>query len=108
MAVKKKVGAKKVAPKEQAVKAERTAGTGAVKKSAPRTATGQKTSKRAQAAKSGTGTVTPEERWQMIAVAAYYHAEKRGFVGGNPAEDWAAAEAEIDAQLAEYDLTLRE
>lgn len=45
-------------------------------------------------------TVTPEERWNMIAKAAYYRAEKRGFVGGDPAEDWTAAEAEIDAQLA--------
>ena len=44
---------------------------------------------------------TPEERWNMIAKVAYYRAEKRGFVGGNPAEDWRAAEADVDAQLAE-------
>ena len=44
--------------------------------------------------------VTAEERWNRIAEAAYYHAEKRGFVGGDPAQDWAEAEAEIDAQLA--------
>ena len=44
--------------------------------------------------------VTAEERWNMIATAAYYRAEKRGFLGGHPAEDWAAAEAEVDAQLA--------
>lgn len=44
--------------------------------------------------------VTPEERWHMIEEAAYYQAEKRGFVGGDPAEDWAAAEVQIDAELA--------
>lgn len=44
--------------------------------------------------------VTPLERWRMIAEAAYYRAEKRGFFGGNPMEDWAAAEREIDAQYA--------
>jgi hypothetical protein len=44
--------------------------------------------------------ITAEERWNMIATAAYYRAEKRGFVGGDSAEDWAAAEAEVDAQLA--------
>nr|VFK42495.1 MAG: Protein of unknown function (DUF2934) [Candidatus Kentron sp. TC]VFK43249.1 MAG: Protein of unknown function (DUF2934) [Candidatus Kentron sp. TC]VFK56915.1 MAG: Protein of unknown function (DUF2934) [Candidatus Kentron sp. TC] len=43
---------------------------------------------------------TPEERWNMIAVAAYYRAEQRGFIGGNPAEDWIAAEEEIDTLLS--------
>jgi hypothetical protein len=47
-----------------------------------------------------TAQVTPEERWRMISEAAYYRAEKRGFVGGDPAEDWAEAEAQIDAELA--------
>ncbi|MGF1612691.1 MAG: TIGR01841 family phasin [Gammaproteobacteria bacterium] len=44
--------------------------------------------------------VTPLERWRMIAEAAYYRAEKRGFFGGNPMEDWAAAEREIDTKYA--------
>lgn len=44
-------------------------------------------------------TVTPEERWRMVAEAAYLRAERRGFSGGNPTEDWLAAEAEIDAIL---------
>lgn len=35
----------------------------------------------------------------MIAEAAYFLAEKRGFVGGDVAEDWLAAEAEIDRIL---------
>lgn len=40
--------------------------------------------------------VTPEQRYQMIAEAAYFRAEKRGFVGGDTALDWVEAEAEID------------
>ena len=44
--------------------------------------------------------VTPEERWNMIAEAAYYLAEQRGFSGGHPAEDWKMAEAQIDEMLA--------
>ena len=38
-------------------------------------------------------------REEMIAVAAYYRAEHRGFVGGDPVGDWLAAEAEVDARL---------
>jgi Protein of unknown function (DUF2934) len=43
--------------------------------------------------------VTPEERYKMVAAAAYFHAEKRGFQPGNTVADWAAAEAEIDLML---------
>ena len=40
-------------------------------------------------------TVTPEQRDQMIAEAAYYQAERRHFEGGDPIQDWLAAETEI-------------
>ncbi len=40
------------------------------------------------------------DRNEMIAVAAYYRAEHRGFANGDSMEDWLAAEAEIDASLA--------
>ena len=43
--------------------------------------------------------ITPEQRYRMIAEAAYYLAEKRGFVGGDMAADWLQAEAEIDRKL---------
>lgn len=36
------------------------------------------------------------DRNQMIQEAAYFRAEKRNFFGGDPAEDWLAAEAEIE------------
>jgi hypothetical protein len=45
-------------------------------------------------------TVTPEERWRMVAEAAYLRAESRGFSGGNPTDDWLAAEEEIDKILS--------
>ena len=45
--------------------------------------------------------LTAEERYRMIAEAAYFRAEKRGFLGGNVAEDWLEAEAEIDRMLRE-------
>ena len=37
------------------------------------------------------------ERQSMIAEAAYYRAENRGFAPGWETEDWLAAEKEIDA-----------
>jgi len=39
---------------------------------------------------------SPEERWKVIAVAAYHKAEKRGFAQGNELQDWIEAEKEID------------
>jgi hypothetical protein len=38
-------------------------------------------------------------RRELIAQAAYYRAERRGFQPGNEADDWLAAEGEIDAAL---------
>ena len=44
--------------------------------------------------------VTPEQRLQMIAEAAYFRAEARGFAPGHETEDWLAAEAEVDRLLS--------
>ena len=38
----------------------------------------------------------PEDRFQQIAVAAYYRAERRGFAQGDELADWLEAEKEID------------
>jgi len=40
-----------------------------------------------------------EDRYQMIAEAAYFRAESRGFAGGSELDDWLAAEMEIDQLL---------
>jgi len=43
--------------------------------------------------------VDANERRRMIAEAAYFRAERRGFSGGDPVADWIEAEAEVDAAL---------
>jgi hypothetical protein len=43
--------------------------------------------------------IDQELRRGMIAQAAYYRAERRGFEPGHEAEDWVAAESEVDAAL---------
>lgn len=44
--------------------------------------------------------VSDEERRKMIERAAYFRAEKRNFTPGRELEDWIAAEAEVDRELA--------
>jgi hypothetical protein len=43
--------------------------------------------------------VTAVARHGMIATAAYYCAERRGFAAGGDLEDWLVAETEIDRQF---------
>ena len=43
--------------------------------------------------------VSAEERRRLIAEAAYFKAERRGFPEDGALEDWVEAEAEIDALL---------
>lgn len=92
-AVAAKAPAKKVAaPKAAASKPAASKSTAAAKSTAP---------KKSTSAKKGNGhtSVTPEQRYRMICDAAYFRAERRGFVGGNPAQDWVEAEAEINLML---------
>jgi hypothetical protein len=42
-------------------------------------------------------------RFEMIATAAYYIAERRGFTPGDELADWLAAESAVEAQLAAQD-----
>ncbi|MBT8117719.1 MAG: DUF2934 domain-containing protein, partial [Gammaproteobacteria bacterium] len=44
--------------------------------------------------------ITPEERWRLVAVAAYHKAERRGFAPGGELQDWTEAEKEIDGILS--------
>jgi hypothetical protein len=52
-----------------------------------------------EAVASRSSDVTPDERHRMIAEAAYYRAEKRGFAGGDPMQDWLEAEAQIENEI---------
>jgi hypothetical protein len=47
--------------------------------------------------------VTEDQRRQMIAEAAYFRAERRGFNGGDSLADWIEAEAEVDDRLRRMD-----
>ena len=47
----------------------------------------------------------PEQRHALIAEAAYYRAERRGFQPGRELEDWCAAESEVDSVRAQKFLT---
>lgn len=79
---------KKAAAKKKAVKKKSTS----VKKAATK-----KVSKKRN--KPSSLNITAEERWKMIAVAAYHKAEKRNFAPGNELGDWAEAEKEIEKLL---------
>lgn len=46
------------------------------------------------------GGMSLDERRRMIAEAAYYLAEERGFSGGNSERDWLEAETLVNQRLA--------
>ena len=62
-------------------------------------------------AKPVTGSASPESssgnyecpREQMIAEAAYFRAEQRGFAPGNEMSDWLQAEADMESVLRSVD-----
>lgn len=54
-----------------------------------------------EASSEGRTPVTPERRTEMVSVAAYFIAQKRGFLAGCAEDDWLAAEAEIDRRLSD-------
>ena len=74
---------------------EKSPTTVTVRKRAPRKAAAQAV----MSATPFTSFVGPERRAALIAEAAYFRAEKRGFEPGHDTEDWLAAEAEVDAHL---------
>lgn len=46
-----------------------------------------------------------DDRWQQIALAAYFKAEARGFIPGHELDDWLDAEREVaDHELLEEEL----
>jgi len=65
-----------------------------------KSAAGVKAAKPKPAARTDVETsLTDSDRLRMIELAAFFRAERRGFVPGFEAEDWFAAEAEIAAQI---------
>ena len=88
-----KAPAKKLSTKSNGKKPSVTVGRKTISKAKKPASTGKQ-------ATPPTQTISQEERWRMVAEAAYLRAEKRGFSGGNPTDDWLEAEAEVDALLA--------
>ncbi len=67
---------------------------------AVRTRAPRKSAAAAAKAKSSVASfVDPGQRAALIAEAAYFRAQKRGFAPGHEVEDWLAAEADVDAKL---------
>lgn len=46
----------------------------------------------------GTENIRPEDRQRMIAEAAYFFAEQRGFGDNKELDDWLAAETQVDSR----------
>jgi hypothetical protein len=63
------------------------------------TAAKTKTRKAVVTTYSGTEQLSPEHRYHMIAEAAYFYAEERGFCNGSELDDWLRAEASVDEML---------
>lgn len=96
-----KATAKKGTPKAKTKAKGTTKSTASAKTKSGREGTARKPAVRKRAPVPTVATaLTPQERWQMIAEAAYLRAEQRGFTGGSPVDDWLAAEAEIDHRLS--------
>ena len=99
---KKKTTSKKAAKKKTAKKKAAKKKTSSSKKTAAKkkSSSSQKIAAKKTAAKKAEQpsrlAITPEERWKMIAIAAYHKAEKRNFAPGNDFQDWVDAEKEID------------
>lgn len=95
-AVTKKAVKKKVSKKKASTARKSTVKKASVKKKTAKKAVKKKVSKSVRGSKL---MITPEERWRMIAVAAYHKAEKRNFAPGSEFNDWIDAEKEIDKLL---------
>jgi hypothetical protein len=50
-----------------------------------------------------TSKVSEDQRRQMVAEAAYFRAERRGFSGGDPVTDWIEAEAEVEERVRQIE-----
>jgi hypothetical protein len=103
-AVKAREASAKKVSKKPAVSAKVAPAKKATKKTSikPKEATVKKVAKRSTTTtkpQTSSINITSEERWKMIAIAAYHKAEQRGFAPGGEMQDWAEAEKEVDELL---------
>ena len=97
---------KKAAPAKETIKktASKAAKTSSKKSSAPVVASSLSSGtvvarKAPKKLTNGHGLISAEQRYQLICNAAYFRAERRGFIGGSAEQDWCEAEIEIDQSL---------
>ena len=93
--VKKKSTVKKVSAKKKVVKKSAVKRKTAVKKKA---ATKKKVAGKKKAALKTTY-ISNEERYRMVAEAAYHLSEKQGFNPGHDMDNWLLAETEIESLM---------
>ena len=106
---KRKVAVKKVVKEQATRKKAASTGNTSVKKKAVirKSATTKEVTKKTVASKPAKPamadipsiSITSEDRWKMIAIAAYHKAEARGFAPGDEVQDWLEAEEEIDSLI---------
>ncbi|MDD2808450.1 DUF2934 domain-containing protein [Rhodoferax sp.] len=96
----KSVAAQPVAAKKTAKATVTSPAVAAPAKAKTSTKTAAKAAVKPKADSKSTPALSPEQRQHYVEVAAFYIAERRGFAPGNPAEDWAAAEVEVDRLIA--------
>ncbi|SNR69798.1 Protein of unknown function [Methylobacillus rhizosphaerae] len=84
-------------PKSTTVKKSTTPEAVVAKPAAARKTVSRKTSSKAGTSKAA-ASISAEERYRMIEVAAYFLAESNGF-SGDPIAYWATAEAQINSQF---------
>ena len=95
---KKKTTAKKASSEKAAKKKVTSKNAAKAKKASTKKVAKKTTKKTTKTSRTDTSAINiaPEERWKMIAVAAYHKAEKRGFAAGSDMQDWDEAEKEVD------------
>ena len=87
-------------PTPDITKPQSASGVSAVPLVAPEESTAKRGFIAQAVAKAAEGqTIDPGRKCLMIAEAAYYHAEKRGFAPGGELQDWLEAESEVTALL---------
>ncbi|MES9825136.1 MAG: DUF2934 domain-containing protein [Candidatus Thiodiazotropha endolucinida] len=61
--------------------------------------TKKRVAKKTMTKRSARASISPRERYEMIATMAYYRAEQRNFEQGHDVEDWLECESIIDSML---------
>ncbi len=101
----------KSSPKKKAASKKKVVKKASVKKASVKKAASKKAMRKnapSKKAASKQSSVSYQQRYQMIAEAAYLIAEKQDFTPGNEIDNWLQAEQQIDDWITEQGITLVE